>query len=582
MEHTETLTRYIANFVDELVKSGLTEAVISPGSRSTPLAMTIRAHPKLKQWVIIDERSAAFFALGMAKKIKRPVALVCTSGTAAANYFPALVEANYSRVPLVVLTADRPHELRDVGAPQAIEQIKLYGDYVKWFNEMALPEANDVMLDYVRSKAARAVHMAMEGNSGPVHLNFPLREPLIPDFTIVNLWGEKKAQHFHPTIDGVKRLHPSQLKTLISKLQRNEKGVIVCGPQYRDDLPEALTNLAAALQLPVLADPLSGMRAGEHNKDHVIEGYDAFFRDVTIRTQLKPDYIIRFGAMPVSKPYLFYVKEHKNVPQFIVEEHAGYREPAGNKTELVYADAKLLCEDLTRSAAEVNAKSTWLEMWQRINSIAKKHLLAQSEAQLLTEGDAVRCMLDCLPEKSSLYVGNSMAIRDVDTFFMTTSKDMTVLANRGANGIDGMVSSGLGAAAGGSHITLLLGDLSFFHDLNGLLAAKHYKLNLTILLINNNGGGIFSFLPQANDKEDHFEALFGTPIDIEFQHAVQMYGGDYYQANSQPELQHAFETSYKKGGLSVIEVKTDREQNMQWHRAKWQAIEHELLNGEED
>src|SRR5690625_1056693 len=206
MEHIEILSRYTANFVDELVKNGLTDVVISPGSRSTPLAMTFTEHEDVNTWVIIDERSAAFFALGMAKQKKQPVAMLCTSGTAAANYFPAIVEAHYSRVPLLVLTADRPHELRDVGAPQAIEQIKMYGDYVKWFHEMALAESASHMLTYVRSQAKRAVHVAEEGNAGVVHLNFPFREPLVPDFTLNDLWKAPRDITYHPVYEGIKRI----------------------------------------------------------------------------------------------------------------------------------------------------------------------------------------------------------------------------------------------------------------------------------------------------------------------------------------------------------------------------------------
>lgn len=580
MEHTETLTRYIANFVDELAKSGLTEVVISPGSRSTPLAMTFMEHPDIRQWVIIDERSAAFFALGMAKKNKRPVVIVCTSGTAAANYFPAIVEAHYSRVPLVVLTADRPHELRDVGAPQAIEQLKLYGDYVKWFNEMALPEADQTMLAYVRSKASRAVHMATEGNSGPVHLNFPLREPLIPDFEIKDLWGSQTTR-YHAVSDGKKRLDSEQIQALCNRLKGKGKGVIVCGPQDREDLPERIVHLASLLKMPIIADPLSGLRSGMHSKKHVIEGYDAFLRNDTIRKQLKPDYIIRFGAMPVSKAYLFYAKEHHNAEQFVIEEHMGHREPAGNRTEFIYADPALLCEDLLLALEDRDRDATWFAQWEKMNQITKKHLQAKTNGRL-TEGEAVRCLFDVLPENNTVYVGNSMAIRDVDTFFLTTAKQLRVLANRGANGIDGVVSSGLGAAAvNGSPVTLLLGDLSFFHDLNGLLAAKQYHVNITILLINNNGGGIFSFLPQVNHP-DHFEALFGTPVDIEFEHAIKMYGGNYCQVTQQTDLQRALEKSYQEKGLAVIEVNTDREQNRQWHRERWQAIETEILHDHEE
>jgi 2-succinyl-5-enolpyruvyl-6-hydroxy-3-cyclohexene-1-carboxylate synthase len=577
MNHTEILTRYTANFIDELTKNGLTDVVISPGSRSTPLAIPVAEHKNLREWVIIDERSASFFALGMAKKTKRPVALICSSGTAAANYFPAIVEAKYARVPLIVLTADRPPELRDVGAPQAIDQMKLYGGYVKWFHEMSLPEASPGILGYARSKAARAVFTAKQGNPGPVHLNFPFREPLSPDFSLENVWDSPRMEKsFSPATTGMKRLHPKQLEEFIHQLKDKEKGIFVCGPQVDENLARHLTKLAAKWGWPILADPLSQLRAGDHAKSEIIEAYDAILRNEKIRTELTPDVIIRFGAMPVSKPYLFYVKQHQHVKQFIVENDSGYREPAGNRTEYIFADAASLCKDLERADQTVHRHDAWLAKWQHMNQAAKKHLLQKSHKEI-TEGEAVRGLMEVIPDNSSIYVGNSMAVRDLDTFFLSTGKKLSVLANRGANGIDGMVSSGLGAAAAGQPVTLVLGDLSFFHDMNGLLAAKHYKLNITILVINNNGGGIFSFLPQANDPK-HFEALFGTPLDIDFSEAVSMYGGDYAEAKTEEELKKVLQKSYQHDGLSVVEIKTDRTENLQWHREKWQAIEQEILS----
>ncbi|WP_042222744.1 2-succinyl-5-enolpyruvyl-6-hydroxy-3-cyclohexene-1-carboxylic-acid synthase [Oceanobacillus manasiensis] len=574
MNHTEVLTRYTANFVDELSKNGVTDIVISPGSRSTPLAMTIAEHPVIKEWIVIDERSAAFFAMGIAKKTGRAVALVCTSGTAAANYFPAIVEANYSRVPLIVLTADRPHELRDIGAPQAIEQLKLYGDYVKWFHEMALPEASENMLSYVRNKSGRAVFMSLEGNPGPVHLNFPYREPLVPDFTLENLWGDQLNEARNLSMNGTKQLSDMEVNLIIQKLENRGKGLIVCGPQVDSKLALSVTRLAKEWNVPILADPLSQLRAGEHAKDLIIETYDAFFRDETLRNKLSPDYIIRFGAMPVSKAYLFYVKENKHIPQFVVENYAGFREPTGNNTQFIFSDAVLFCEALITASRKPKLDNTWLETWLSMNQVAKKHLLVEDQAEI-TEGEAVRALVDVIPESSSIYVGNSMAVRDLDTFFFTTPKQLSILANRGANGIDGMVSSALGSAVTGEPVTLVLGDLSFYHDLNGLLIAKQYDLNITILLINNNGGGIFSFLPQSQEKK-HFEVLFGTPVDIEFKQAVQMYGGTYFSAETEKELKEVLYENYQHKGLSVVEVKTDREKNTNWHRSKWKAIAEEL------
>lgn len=578
MNHTENLTRYMAHFIDELAKNGLTDVVISPGSRSTPLAMTVMEHPDLKDWVIIDERSAAFFALGMAKQTKRPVALICTSGTAAANYYPAIVEAYYSRVPLVVLTADRPHELRGVGAPQAIEQIELFGGYPKWFHEMALPESTQSILDYARSKASRAVSVSQAGNAGPVHLNFPLREPLVPDFTLDHLWGTREDTVFHPVHQGEKRLTEGMFQQLYVKLQSKQRGVIVCGPQTNPALAEKITALAHQWKLPILADPLSDIRSGAHDKQHIIEGYDAFLREKTIRESLAPDFIIRFGAMPVSKAFLFYVKENRGALQFVVEESEGYRDPSGMDSEFIYAEPSQFAEDALTYIPELPAiEDTWLETWQKMNDTAKKYLQKESTGAV-TEGEAVRSLLDVIPHNSYLYAGNSLAVRDVDTFFLTTNKKVHVLANRGANGIDGMVSSGLGAAATADRpVTLLLGDLSFFHDLNGLLAAKHYELNLTVLLINNDGGGIFSFLSQAEDGK-HFETLFGTPLGIDFKPAIEMYGGTYQLAETDSQVKELLEQSYREKGLNVIEVKTDRTDNAKWHQELWGQIHDDILN----
>lgn len=579
MNHTEVLTRYTTNFIDELVKNGVEHVVISPGSRSTPLALAFSEYEEIKEWIVIDERSAAFFALGLAKQTKRPVAILCTSGTAAANYFPAIVEAHYSRVPLVVLTADRPHELRDVGAPQAIDQLHLYGNYVKWFQEMALPEASPEMISYVRSKASRAVYMAGEGNPGPVHLNFPFREPLSLDFSLDGIWeNEEERMNFSIPIDGKKQLSEEQLKDFIEKVSGNKKGLIVCGPQGDETLfPEKVTALAEKWRLPILADPLSQMRNGKHQKSAIIATYDAILKNEEVRKRLKPDFIIRFGAMPVSKSYLFYIKENPDIPQFIVENHSGFREPTGNVTEFIFSDPVEFCDGLLALDAPVFSEQ-WLEDWQKMNEIAKKHLTFRTEKEI-TEGGAIRVLQEVIPENSTLYVGNSMAVRDVDTFFLNDEKKLSILANRGANGIDGMVSSGVGAAAAGGRVTLVLGDLSFFHDMNGLHAAKHYSFNLTVLLVNNNGGGIFSFLPQANDPK-HFEALFGTPLNLDFKKAAELYEANYTAPETEETLKEALKDSYLTPGLSVIEVKTNREENVRWHRRIWENIAEEILADE--
>lgn len=574
MSYVTALSKYTANFVDELVKSGVTDVVLSPGSRSTPLALTVREHEGLKDWIIIDERTAAFFALGIAKKTNNPVALICTSGTAAANFYPAIVEAFYSRVPLIVLTTDRPHELRDIGAPQAINQIGMYASSVKWFHEMALPEGSEQMLRYVRRQAARAVFESQTGNKGPVHLNFPFREPLVPDFSIEDVWGESLSleSSYAEVVEGDRTLSQGQAEKLISLLESNNRGVIVYGADEEKSAQQAVVEFAKAWQLPILADPLSQLRSKEFAGDIVIDSYDAILRESHTRKFLKPDFIIRFGAMPVSKMYLFYLQEHSDVPQFVVEQSGGYREPTNQATSFLYADARTLCEQLMPK--EQRKENDWLHTWQNLEKIVYGHLQKPSEEKI-TEGEAVRGLREVIPNNSTIFAANSMPIRDIDTFFIKTDKTIHFLGNRGVNGIDGIISTALGATIRGERVTLVIGDLSFYHDLNGLLIAKQFNLNMTILLVNNDGGGIFSFLPQAKEPK-HFEAIFGTPIGIDFKPAINMYGGHYELVKTENELKEKLEASYEREGLSVIEVQTNREENVKWHRDLWKAINKDI------
>lgn len=572
MNYTEALTRYTANFIDELTAHGLRDVVISPGSRSTPLAVLFAEHEKVNDWIVVDERSAAYFALGIAQATKRPVALVCTSGTATANYMPAIAEAFYARVPLIVLTADRPHELRDVGASQTMNQIGMYRDFVKLFYEMALPEAQDEMLAYVRNRALRAMNIASADSRGPVHLNFPFREPLIPDVTLNNLWGSQKQKYKSSVFSGEKSLPEAELQTLASFISENRRGLLVCGPQADERLAKAISALSDRLNVPILADPLSQLRAGKFMNNNIIATYDSLFRSEKIRTELKPDYIIRFGAMPISKHFSFYIDEHSDVQQFVVENDGMVREPTNNASHYVIADGTFLCEDLL-SQIERNDREnkTWIARWKNIDSIVKEEL-RNVDSDKLTEGTAVHHVIEQLDEQSHLFIANSMPIRDVDTFFMPTEKQIRTYANRGLSGIDGTLSSALGVATTGKHVTLVIGDLSFYHDLNSLLIAKRYRLPITIVLINNNGGGIFSFLPQAQEEEKYFEHLFGTPLDIDFKHGVTMYGGKYNIVTEGHELAKALQENRKLETFSVVEVRTDRSENVVWHRQLWEKI----------
>lgn len=574
MNDRDALTAYAASFVDELAQNEVKHVVVSPGSRSTPLALLLVEHPDIEIHINVDERSAAFFALGLAKALKEPVGLLCTSGTAAANYYPAVIEAFHSRVPLIVLTADRPHELRDVGAPQAIDQIHLYGRHVKWFVEMALPESTDGMMRYARTVGARAVATAAAEPAGPVHLNFPLREPLIPDLDQAKEYRQNKRTPSVLIDSGERSLSASQIEAVATTLSKAKQGIIVCGELPHPEMKEVIVALAKKLAFPVLADPLSQLRSGSHDKAVIIDAYDTFLRDETAKAAFRPEVILRFGSMPVSKPLLLFMKKQKQAITLVVDGGAGWREPAGLATNMIYSEEKDFCLRIAESITS-SPDDEWLRLWQTVNGATKDALASVRDEAELSEGKLFALLADMMPLDSTLFVGNSMPIRDLDTFFLNNGKGIQTIANRGANGIDGVVSTALGVSTVSKNTVLAIGDLSFFHDMNGLLAAKLQKQNITILLVNNDGGGIFSFLPQANERE-HFETLFGTPHGLDFSHAAQLYGGKYNKVQNWDEFEKVFTESFEIQGLKIIEVPTERESNLQKHRNLWSFVSQEI------
>ncbi|WP_144555235.1 2-succinyl-5-enolpyruvyl-6-hydroxy-3-cyclohexene-1-carboxylic-acid synthase [Bacillus sp. X1(2014)] len=576
MDHQESLTAYIAAIVSELIFTGVTDVVVSPGSRSTPMAMIMAEHPDLNVHIHVDERSAAFFALGIAKSLNKPVAILCTSGTAAANYFPAIVEARYARVPLIVLTADRPHELREVGAPQAIDQIHLYGKHVKWFSEMALPEKSDEIIRYARTICARAVAIAKSAPSGPVHLNFPFREPLVPKLDDELFQLRERPNGYVKVHTGDLTMAEEQFKEIAEKLSKTNRGIIVCGTIVDDIFSEAVTRLAEKLKFPIIADPLSQLRSGKHSLDNIIEAYDTFLRNDDAKVFLKPDVILRFGAMPISKALTIFIKENGDADQYVIDGGGGWRDPASLSTNMIFCNESLFCEKIETYTDEKSSVD-FLTAWKRVNQISKETMISLSDITDLSEGRLFYQLADMLPEGAALFVGNSMPIRDLDSFFLSNHKTIKVMANRGANGIDGTVSTALGAALNSSSLYLVLGDLTFFHDLNGLIAAKLYNININIILINNNGGGIFSFLPQSEHPEN-FELLFGTPLGINFEHAVKMFNGNYIRIKDWDHFGAEMRKSINSTGINVFELETNRERNRDEHREFWGYVSQEISN----
>src|SRR5579862_1185723 len=462
------LYAYASAFADELARAGAHQVVVCPGSRSTPLALAFAGRPNLRLWMHIDARSAAFFALGLATRLGEPVALLCTSGTAAANFYPALIEAKLTHVPLLALTADRPHELREVGAPQAIDQNRLYGAHVKWFVEVAPPEASNDALRYIRTLADRAVALAQAGSAGPVHLNFPFHEPLTPESGPLPpietrdpiAWnGRANGEPFTRVSDAPLALpDPATLTGLAEACQQTPHGLIVVGPLARHEaqaLAKPLWALAARLGYPILADPLSQLRSAfvpttdDADQPTLVTSYDAFLRSERFVAATEPQLVLRFGAMPVSKALLLYLQRHPQCRQIVVDGAGDWNEPTHLATEIIHADPTALCRALAEQTPSSigGERNNWQARWQRVDAATQRALQDAMRAfDRPFEGRIFSELAALLPENATLYVGNSMPVRDLDTFFWISEYPVSIMGNRGASGIDGVVSSAFGAS----------------------------------------------------------------------------------------------------------------------------------------
>ena len=574
----------LRDIIDGLVVGGVTDAVVCPGSRSTPLALAAKAHPGLTVRVLLDERSAGYFALGMARAARRPVAVVVTSGTAAANLLPSVVEASLARVPLILVTADRPAELRDRGAPQTIDQGHLYGRYARWFVELPLLDGEDVTRRHVRSVVDRAVAMARGLPAGPVHLNVPFREPLIPDGALGPGQGRVVgARAVADVVTGRSGLDEAEVGRLADRVASVERGLILAGPQDDPALAGAVARLAVATGYPIAADPLSGLRCGPHDRSFVLSHADHLVRPGPWIDAHRPDLVIRFGATPTSKPINTLLAEARP-QQLAIDGDRTWSEPTIIPTTFVQADATATAESLADAleARGRRAGGGWARGWCAADNAAdvalRDWLMAMGEQGEPFEGAPFMMLADLLPDGALLWAGNSMPVRDLDAWLPSAAHAIRPLANRGANGIDGVVSTALGAAAAGvGPVALVVGDLSFLHDLNALVAARLHGLSATIVLIDNDGGGIFSFLPQATADAPEvglpaqYEALFGTPHGIDVGPIVEALGGEYLVPGP-GELGTTLAESLARPGVQVIAVKTDRARNVELHRQAAAAV----------
>ena len=566
MNEQTVLSKYVYTIVAALLQNGVEDVVISPGSRSTPLAYAFASTKAFTMYRHIDERAAAFYALGIAKAKAKPVVLLCTSGTAAANYYPAIVEAKYARVPLIIITADRPHELREVGAPQTINQIRLFGEHVKWSAEFPIPDAAPVTIPFIERHTSRAVAIAKTAPFGPVHINVPFREPLLITF------GELPVGTFNESFlqEAVPSLAARQF--LEKTINATEKGFIVIGELPLGTDVAHLWSFIRACKWPVLIESLSNMR-GNVPADclpYVISTYDAILKNVDFKKAVTADTVIRFGAQPVSKFLTIFITETKPQQYIVIDEDAMFRDSSSMSTHFIQGKPGAWLEHLVLNTNSEN----YLGLWQKAERIAIKHIQAY-EQHAADEGALVQKMLELVPDASDFFVSSSMPIRDIDTFFTATAKDIQIYANRGANGIDGVTSTALGFSVAHNRPTyLLIGDLAFLHDANAFVASRYQNTDLTVIVMNNDGGGIFSYLPQST-VEEHYEDLFGTPTALTFEQVGMMYDTQYDKVMGIEAFKEALQAKKEKP-IRLIEVITNRAENVASHRALWQRINEEL------
>lgn len=546
---------------DALCAGGVESVCLAPGSRSGPVALALSRHPRLVVTTHLDERSMGYFALGLAKQSRRPVAVLTTSGTAAANLLPAVAEAGHAQVPLVVLTADRPPEAHGVGAPQTISQSRLFGDQVLGAWEIfadGLPgDDHGLFASFV---TAKALAVAQGAPMGPVQINLPLREPLFAQASSVVetsaqvLWGSAVST---PTAT-----------TVAAALGRlaGRRGLIVAGPLPSQVDGRPLLALARALGWPIAVDPLSQLRTGPAPGAFRIAHYDLFLRQPGVRQRLRPEVLLLAGGAPVSAALLRCLVEWKDVPRVWLADATGWPDPGLGEGLVVMGELGPTAQALAKRV-RARPSARWAQRWQAVDQATWQVVRSQCRTAL-GELSAALALKGVLGAGRPLVVGNSMPIRDLDATWPSGGRPVEIFANRGVSGIDGVTSMALGVASAGTRPTLLIGDVSFLHDQSALLTARRLGLPLRVVLIQNDGGGIFSMLPQAAAPE--FETVFATPHGQSFPELIAAWGGRFRQVRTLAGLRQALNASEAEPGLRVIEVKSDRAANLAIHQALWQ------------
>jgi 2-succinyl-5-enolpyruvyl-6-hydroxy-3-cyclohexene-1-carboxylate synthase len=562
--------------VEELVRCGVDRFVLSPGSRCTPLTLAVAEHPRTSATTHYDERGAAYFALGEARALRRPVALICTSGTAAANYLPAIVEASQSLVPLIVLTADRPPELLDTGANQTIDQIHLYGNYARWYHALPCPD-RAIPPEAVLTAVDCAVHSAQGPHAGPVHLNCAYREPLAPiptgenfsDYLASVATWQFRGKPYTTYARTGQTVQAEDERFLWELLQSAKRGLIVAGQIEDEAVSDAVRRLGQSLGWPIVADAASGLRLGTSGAT-VLHYSDLLLCSELFREWLAPDVMLRFGGPVTSKRLLQHLESCTPEHYIRIAHHPLRHDPIHRVTLRIQTDPAAFCIGLA-SACRSAGNTTWLDdllmMNEKAGNVIRNSLSRSTEC---TEPGVVRHVSELAED--SLFLGNSMPIRDMDMFGVATGRPVRVFANRGASGIDGNIATAAGIAhASGKPVTAVIGDLAALHDLNSLALLRDRKTKVVLIVINNDGGGIFHFLPIAEHTK-HFEQYFGTPHGMRFAHAAEQFGIKYACPGDHESFVAAYEAACEIGESSIIEVSTGRESNLRIHRELQAAV----------
>jgi 2-succinyl-5-enolpyruvyl-6-hydroxy-3-cyclohexene-1-carboxylate synthase len=578
--------------VETLWRLGLRYAVVCPGSRSGPLAVAFANHPHLPAIPVLDERSAAFFALGLAKQTQVATALVCTSGTAAANFFPAVIEARMSHVPLLVLTADRPPELRDCHAGQAIDQLKLYGHYPNWQAEVAVPALEPSLLSYLRQTCRYAWERSQLPVAGPVHLNVPFRDPLAPVADgMTAVWADQLPPDFWqaffgditPTVSHSASAFASFTSPVAHPTpwvpwqlwQNCQRGIIICGPaQPVDALAycQAVAQLSQALQWPVLAEALSPLRNYSELNPHLVSSYDLLLRHPDFWAALAPEMVIQLGELPTSKELRQCLHQclHQCQPKtWIIDSSMDNVDPLHGHTTCLRLEITVLASQVP--APNLDITNAYLEQWLLAEAQVQQHIQKTfSTMEWLFEGKVSWLLSQCLPVGTPLFVSNSTPIRDLEFFWQPGNSHIQPKVNRGANGIDGILSTALGVAYNQPAAVLLTGDLALLYDTNGWLLRSYWQGHLTVVLLNNNGGGIFANLPIAG-YDPPFSEFFATPQNIDFAQICQTYGVEYEKITTWQQLESRLR-QLPSSGLRVLEIPCDRQRDALWRQQNLAAF----------